>query len=85
MKKLTRFLALSLILFGCQKEATETVSKGEFNVEFLFEHDGCRMYRFKDSRYIYWSDCRGQIDNRYQVKTGKHSSRQVDGGSITTE
>ena len=41
-------------------------------IEFLFEKDGCKMYRFKDGgRYIYWSNCDGRTEYSYYRSTGK--------------
>jgi hypothetical protein len=33
----------------------------EYVVEYLFEHDGCKVYRFYDrGDYIYFTNCRGE-------------------------
>ena len=32
-----------------------------YNVEYLFEHDGCKVYRFNDNgNYVYFTNCNGQ-------------------------
>lgn len=62
----------ALLLLGCVKEAQESVQNGNFTVEFLFEQNGCKMYRFKDGgRYIYWSDCQGKVQADYTTQSGK--------------
>jgi hypothetical protein len=55
-------------------EAQEVTHSGDFNVELLFEKDGCKVYRFEDgSRYIYWSDCSGKMQSDTYHSTGKSS------------
>ena len=61
-----------VLLSGCVKDAKESVQKGNFTVEFLFEQNGCKMYRFIDgSRYVYWSDCQGKVQSDYATQSGK--------------
>lgn len=68
----TLLLCFFLILTSCTGEAKTTVQDGDFNIEFLFEKDGCKMYRFKDGgRYIYWSNCDGRAEYSYYESTGK--------------
>jgi len=32
-----------------------------YKVEYLFEHDGCKVYRFYDyGNYVYFTNCNGQ-------------------------
>ena len=32
-----------------------------YEVEYLFEHEGCRVYRFEDKgRDVYFTNCRGE-------------------------
>jgi hypothetical protein len=60
MKKLF-FLCITALLFSsCAKEAQESKSSSNPNipVQLLFEHEGCKVYRFYDNgRAIYYSDC----------------------------
>jgi len=33
-----------------------------YEVSYLFEHDGCKVYRFYDmGNYVYFSNCRGNV------------------------
>ncbi|NDV69143.1 DUF4884 domain-containing protein [Dysgonomonas sp. 25] len=33
-----------------------------YRVEYLFEHDGCKVYRFYDrGNYVYFTNCKGNI------------------------
>jgi hypothetical protein len=68
MKKF--LMVISVLLFGCEEKGTpkETNTDGDFRIEFLFEKDGCKVYRFRDgSRYIYWANCQGKIQADYET------------------
>lgn len=81
MKKLVLILIVSLVIFSCVEEPKSSTQIGNFENEFLFEVEGCKMYRFQDgSRYIYWSDCRGKI--QYDYTTGGKHSTNVRGETI---
>lgn len=33
-----------------------------YKVDYLFEHDGCKVYRFMDNgRYVYFTNCVGDV------------------------
>ncbi|MHA7108595.1 DUF4884 domain-containing protein [Sunxiuqinia elliptica] len=33
-----------------------------YNVSYLFEHDGCKVYRFYDrGHYVYFTNCKGEV------------------------
>lgn len=33
-----------------------------YHVHYLFEHDGCRVYRFQDiGNYVYFTNCAGDV------------------------
>lgn len=35
-----------------------------YKVEYLFEHDGCKVYRFHDmGHYVYFTNCQGDVTN----------------------
>jgi hypothetical protein len=81
MKKIITILLISLLSASCVNEAKESTQLGNFKNEFLFEVDGCKMYRFEDgSRFIYWSDCRGKVN--YDYTTGGKHKTQVRGETI---
>ncbi len=58
MKKTLIILGIALSLTSCVHEAQSVSREGiEFEVEFLFEKDGVKMYRFYDNgRYHYYTD-----------------------------
>jgi hypothetical protein len=54
-----------LLLASCYYQrpvATEnTYNNKDYKVDYLFEHDGCKVYRFYDrGNYIYFTNCNGE-------------------------
>ena len=80
MKKFTLVLALisSIILSSCEKAGTPAQTDGakhDFDVQFLFETDGVKVYRFWDAgEYIYFTNCNGTTS--YNT-SGKYSERKT--------
>lgn len=77
MKKVL-LLLLTLLFVSCAKEGAYVPSesaKADFNIEFLFECDGVKIYCFYDkSRARYFSTGKGRMtDSTYRVSTGKSS------------
>lgn len=81
-----KYLVICLLFIGCSKgESIESHQKGDFKVEFLFEQDGCKMYRFQDGgRDIYWSNCNGKVNSDYETRS-KSSTRHHYVEAITTK
>lgn len=65
--------ALSItLLASCKGEALDTIqtTNQDFKVEFLFDVDGCKVYRFRDGGYYrYLTTCSGGI--QWDEKAGK--------------
>ncbi len=66
---------------GCVNEgtpieinATPIKKQEDYNVRFLFEVDGCRVYRFEDARYVYFTNCKGTTQYDYTTSNGKTST-----------
>jgi hypothetical protein len=39
----------------------QTENNKDYKVDYLFEHDGCKVYRFYDrGNYIYFTNCNGE-------------------------
>jgi len=72
------FIIIILILMSCAGKLKESTKEGEFELEFLFEKDGCKIYKFYDfGRYIYWSNCAGNMQYNFmqnQFSTEKMQS-----------
>lgn len=59
---------------GCKKVSlgVERSSNPDINVELLLEHDGCKIYRFYDTNFVYFTKC-GETSNI--VSCGKNCRR----------
>lgn len=72
MKQLLIFLSFLLLTSCSEREKPLSKSKhGNFEVEFLFEIDSCKVYRFYDYDAVYITDCKGQtkyVDYRVNGK-----------------
>ncbi len=60
-------LIMPLILFSScylQKPVSQMYSENnkDYTVDYLFEYEGCKVYRFKDmGNYVYFTNCAGEI------------------------
>lgn len=62
MKTTILLLCSAFFLMGCftaQPVAREVTENNEdYKVDYLFEHDGCKVYRFRDrGNYVYFTNC----------------------------
>lgn len=75
-----KYLFLILFLGGCTKpplQITQT-DNAEFQAEFLFKHDGCKIYRFHDAGYShYFTNCTSVTSTRDEA-CGKGCTRHVE-------
>ena len=80
MKKFIFLFAFvfSMFLTGCEKAGTPAQTDGakhDFDVQFLFEVEGVKVYRFFDAgEYIYFTNCNGTTS--YNT-SGKYSERKT--------
>jgi hypothetical protein len=75
MKKIIFSIIILIGISSCKEDAIQTQNVGTgIELEFLFEKDGCKVYRFFDGHYIYWSSCPGKMSYEYQQ--GKVTSSQ---------
>jgi hypothetical protein len=61
-------LITSVMIASCLTQQQMPISRSSavnnesYNVEYLFEHDGCKVYRFRDrGEYIYFTSCQGDV------------------------
>lgn len=52
-----------ILLVGCVKAPNkiDTTNNPEFTVDLLFEHEGCKVYRFQDDGSKYFTNCKGSV------------------------
>lgn len=56
----------------------------DYNVKFLFECDGVKVYRFYDGKYIYFTNANGVTQYQYTTKVGKYGYQNHKVQSINT-
>jgi hypothetical protein len=58
------FMAIESCAFIPQQTPISTkpsANNKDYKVSFLFEHDGCKVYRFEDrGEFIYFTSCNGE-------------------------
>lgn len=56
----------------------------DYDVQFLFECDGVKVYRFRDGEDVYFTNANGVTQYQYTTRTGKcsHTTHRVQ--SINT-
>lgn len=84
MKNLLIIPLLLLLLAGCNgvngpgsvQPSEQSDTTKNYNVRFLFEVDGIRVYSFFDDRTVYFTNTAGQIGYEYSTtrRNGKHTS-----------
>lgn len=84
MKKATQILCILfavIFLTSCYstRPLIGTIESGSrYNVDFLFEHDGCKVYRFYDmGNYVYFTNCMGDITAIKNDSTNERVENQV--------
>jgi hypothetical protein len=78
MKTLIKTAALSILfipLFSCSTQQPISQVRPDNNktyeVEYLFEHDGCKVYCFYDrGHYVYFSNCNNIVTSMECDSTG---------------
>ncbi len=70
MRKILGLLLAGVLLTGCYKESQSSTTEGNgFQVEFLFEKDGIKMYRFFDGgRQHYFTTTGETISTQHSGK-----------------
>lgn len=77
-------VVVAVALAGCEKPAQEQqrTTNAQVGVELLFEHDGCRIYRFWDVGHPrYFARCErasGHVESTRSVLVGKTVVRYPD-------
>ena len=71
---------------GCLAEpiATAPTNNAGIQVDLLFEHDGCRVYRFRDVSYHYYAKCGGGAGPNASVLPDRCGKSGQECGSVPT-
>ena len=80
------FLLFSLVsgvlLVSCTVQqpisAAPAQNNQDYKVEYLFEHEGCKVYRFWDrSYYVYFTNCNGEAIARTDSTAIKNTTSHI--------
>lgn len=81
-------LLIGLLIYATYKPASpaqEIKQSGSFQVEMLFENDGCKMYRFEDAgKYIYYSKCSNDFNGNVSNQTSWNETISCGKGCVKT-
>jgi hypothetical protein len=83
MKTLFKSILLLIVCFeflSCTRQIPISKVTPENNktyqVEFLFEHDGCKVYRFVDyGNFVYFTNCNGDVTS---IKSDSTETRTIN-------
>lgn len=75
MKKIL-IAASVLVLASCNGPAKSVTDKDGYEIEFLFQQDGCNMYRFYDSGTKWFMTCPDTNSVTWAERTGKTTQRR---------
>lgn len=83
MRNLSPLLSL-LLLAGCIAQhpisKEPAVNNHYYKVEYLFEHEGCKVYRFLDGGYyVYFTNCNGEATARTDSTAVNNTTRRDPG------
>ena len=92
MKTMKRTLAMLFVavLPGCMGVPITSKNPGNnktYTVEYLFEYDGCKVYRFYDrGGYVNFTNCKGDVTSfgKDSVKTHIENRIRIDVPDIQT-
>ena len=67
------FLVLNSCYTGKPIQKGPAANNSTYEVEYLFEHDGCKVYRFYDQgNFVYFTNCEGTVSS-FKNDTTKNS------------
>ena len=93
MKKLILLSVLAFIIASCvnnheppkPKLTKEQIQKQEYeqrlkdyDVKFLFECDGVKVYRFRDGEDVYFTNANGMTTYQYTTRAGTHKVQSIN-------
>lgn len=76
---LTTFSACEEPTFQSPVSTKTAENNKDYNVAFLFEHDGCKVYRFRDhGEFIYFTSCNGETTKALTDTTGVRRMKVIN-------
>jgi hypothetical protein len=80
MKKIIGLLLISIILVSCVGNGIEKskTNNDDYEVTYLFEKDGVKMYRFYDGIQFHYFTSRGETITTQTSGSGKNETRHEE-------
>lgn len=75
-----KLIFLLMLLVSCAKDpvSNSKTNNSKFEVSTLFEHDGCKVYRFDDNgNYHYFTNCTS-VEKNYYRQCGKSRCHKTE-------
>lgn len=82
VKGICLILGLSFLLSSCLAnkpiQKVKPVNNPSYDVEYLFDYDGCKVYRFYDmGNYVYFTNCNGQVTSISNDSAAKRNTNYI--------
>lgn len=85
MKYLIVIIPLLLLVFmnscyvGVPLTKKDADNNMTYEIDYLFEHDGCKVYRFYDrGNYVYFTNCKGDVVSIENDSTATRIINHID-------
>jgi len=80
MKKIIGLLLISIILVSCYGNGIEKskTNNDDYDVTYLFEKDGVKVYRFSDGLNYHYFTSRGETITTQTIGSGKNETRHEE-------
>jgi len=82
LKKLSTVAILAVLFTSCYFSSPVAYQVPEnnptYSVDYLFEHEGCKVYRFYDrGNYVYFTNCQGDVISIKNDSTAERVSNSI--------
>jgi len=84
MKRIITAIALIALIASCKEPLSkQQTNNTEYEVNLLFEHDGCKVYRFYDNGYRYFVVGPNKSSLSWDVQEGKNNRVSYEIQTVT--
>lgn len=86
LNKILIVVALGFAISACAERNPQVKIKSDYQLKELFEHDGCKVYRFSDNgRYRYYTKCEFSSETMTSVSSGKTTYPESNSTGYTVD
>ena len=74
------FLAITFFSCSVGKPINRETSENNqtYKIDYLFEHEGCKVYRFRDKgNYVYFTNCNGEAITKNDSTEIRNSTKAI--------